>query len=170
MLVIKFWVDEKIKPCGTCVEYGKADFNFKMFANELNKALPLRAEIEKTFHELETNWYSYKETVRGSADSKLRWCWQSSRIWNNDCNWFSWKRGNCKQCFLLPMLQRISILFTERPSYIAKTLWYHSNDLYIYIYFFFFSFFFSLKNFFSAWNVRNPALINRQPGVITQFR
>ena len=82
-----------------------------MFTNELNMGLPLQGWVKRNSHVVETHWLSGKENFQGEAvsnevDSLLGYV-------RTHHNWFSWEKGNCKQCFLLPNPEAIFIVFIE---------------------------------------------------------
>ena len=88
--------------------YGQACFGKKMFTNELNMGLPLRAWVEKKVHSVEALWLSIKEIVSIAA---VNWEGPANiflgherthHYWFFFFFFFFWKRCDCKQCFLMP--------------------------------------------------------------------
>ena len=100
--VIKFLVAENCKLCEIyrrmCDAYREACFSQKKFMNRLNMGLLLWAIV----HWLESHWLSGKkkfQTQQSEKKNMLTVFWDMKNPITID---FSWKKCNCKQCFLLP--------------------------------------------------------------------
>ena len=101
-----------------CDVYGKASFSLKNVYNGLDMALQVSTGVEKTVYGVETHWLSGKEKVTDAAVSKEG---HTGHEMTHHYR-FSWKRFNCKQCFLLPTPNAKFTLFIEYPSYIPSPL------------------------------------------------
>ena len=75
-------------------------FSQKMFTNDLNMGLPLRACFEKTVYGEETCWPSGKEKVPDAAISKADYTDSLLGHERTNHNWIPWTWGDCKPYLL----------------------------------------------------------------------
>ena len=62
-----------------CDVDGEVCFSQKMFTNELNMGVSLRAWFEKIVQVVETYWLTGKEKSSGCSGQKRKSCWQCSK-------------------------------------------------------------------------------------------
>ena len=101
-----------------------------MFTNGLNMGSLLLAWVEKTVCGVDTHTESMvKKTFLGVEVSKEGDADSLVGHEKNHHYWFSWKRCNCDQCFLLSN-PKVKFTLVEWPSYI---IWHTHIHIYIYI-------------------------------------
>ena len=81
----------------------------KMFTNELNMGLPPQAWVEKTVYVVvETHWFSCKEKVLGSAESKEGHTDSLLEDEKTHCYWYHRTENNASYCRLLKQYLGVS--------------------------------------------------------------
>ena len=96
--VMGFLIAEKCKPS----EIYQRMCDVQMFTNRLSMGLPLRAWVKKTVYGMETERLSSKEKILSAVVSKEDHADNVLGYERIHHYWFSWKRCNYKQYFLLP--------------------------------------------------------------------
>ena len=95
--------------------YKEAYFSEKKFTNGQNMGLPLWVWVKKTVDEVEQRQLSNKEKVPGAADNKAGHVDSVLEHERTNQNWFFWKGGHYKKCFLLPTPKAKFTLFMKKP-------------------------------------------------------